>query len=872
MRSTNQACVLGLVVALGAACGDNQRPGLIVETRLAKSTFSAGEPIGARCAVLDAQGQPALDDAGEPLTSTIELAIAYQHEDSFATDADGQIVAARVGKATVRCAAPDLGLVDADPEDIEIIAGSPVRVVTRLARPTAVAGVAVGVSCLAFDAFNNAVTAFDQSLALSPFGAGTTATADSVSATFAGEYAVSCVVDGAAEVEEDLLIVVPALPSSLAVSVEPEREVYAVSEQVTLVAEARDQFSNRVEDISFAYTAAPGVPSPSEAQFRFAQDGAFALSATVTSPTVENLPLTRGQTVFVNSSGPTIQCMRADAPSQPGDAYMMQLAPSTVIVPVRVTDTFDVQSVAINGTPATFNASTGNYQAGVPVGFGMTFVDVVARDQFGRENSTTCFVLAAASFGAEDSHTAGSIGMRLDPTAIGDPQPTGLNSLNDILAVILSSAQLRGLVNGGLVAANPINDGSCGVFACSPRVNYNSGTIQWDQPSSTLALVTDGLQAQVTLPNVRLSVAACGTTCCIGGSTIAVRASSITATIRFGLQLQGGVLRASLQGSPTVAVGSVSLNGSGFCGFLIDLLEGFFTGTVRDAVRNALVSFINSDVAPLLDQLVSSLDINTLGQSFEVPRLDGSGNIALQFGLAFSTFEITTARALLGIGTRFTPASVGHNRPSLGIARRTAGVFLDPPGTSTARPVGLALHEGVLNQVLHGLWRGGFFQATLQIASGTATIDARLPPVATIVGTQAQMMLGGIQATIRIPGVIDTPIPILFGGRANAQVSLSGDALRFGNLTLTQLFVSFQASLTQTQRTAMASLLTQVLQSVLADAINDGLPALPIPTFALPEAAAEFGLPAGAELGILNPQLTTSGSHFVLTGGFGVRN
>src|SRR5262249_17642952 len=98
------------------------------------------------------------------------------------------------------------------------------------------------------------------------------------------------------------------------------------------------------------------------------------------------------------------------------------------------------------------------------------------------------------------------------------------------------------------------------------------------------------------------------------------------------------------------------------------------------------------------------------------------------------------------------------------------------------------------------------------------------------------------------------------------------DVLRLDNRTLTQLFVSFHTSLTQNQRTAMANLLTQVLQSVLADAINNGLPAFPIPTFALPAAAADFGLPAGAQLGILGPQLTTSGAHFVLTGSFGVRN
>jgi hypothetical protein len=872
MRSTNNACLLGLVLALAAGCGDNARLGLVVETSVAKPTVAAGERIGARCAVLDTLGNPARDDRGELLTPSTEFVITYQHEDSFSTDPDGEVIATRVGTATVRCSAPSLGLVDSDPEPIEIVPGPARRVVTQLASGTAVAGEPVGVTCLAFDAFNNPVTTFKQALALSPFGAGTTLSAETVTATLVGEYTVSCVVLGAADVEEDFLVVVPALPSSLVVAIEPERTVYAVDDQVTLVPEAHDRFGNRVDDIAVSYTSSPGVPSPSDARFQFTQDGTYALTARVTSPTFQDIPLAASLTVFVNSSGPAIECRRADAPSQPAEAYMMQAGPSTRIIPVHVTDTFQVQSVTIGGTPAAFNASTGNYEAGVPIGFGMSFVDVVAKDQFGKENSTTCFVLAAESFTPENTHMAGAIGMRLDPNAIGDPSPTGLNSINDILTVVLNSPALLGLVNDGILAANPISDGDCGVFACNPRITYNGGTIQWDAPSSTLSLVPGGLQAQVTLPNVRLVVRACGTACCIGGSTVSVRVSSIVATITFSLQLQGGVLRAALQGSPSLTVATPSLDGSGFCGLILDLLKSTFQGKARNAIRDALAGFISSNVAPLLDQLVSSLDINTLGASFSVPRLDGSGSVGLQFGLAFSSFEVTAARALLGIGTRFTPASIGHNRASLGVPRRTLNPLLDPPGTGSVRPVGLSLYEGVLNEVLHGLWRGGFFTAGLQLGFGSATIDARLPPVAMITGNQAQLMLGGIQATIQIPGIIDTPIQILFGGRATASFNLTGDTLHFGNLTLTQLFVSFQTSLTQNQRTAMANLLTQVLQTTLADAINNGLPAFPIPTFALPPSVAEFGLPPGAELGILNPQLTTSGAHFVLTGGFGVRN
>ena len=102
-------------------------------------------------------------------------------------------------------------------------------------------------------------------------------------------------------------------------------------------------------------------------------------------------------------------------------------------------------------------------------------------------------------------------------------------------------------------------------------------------------------------------------------------------------------------------------------------------------------------------------------------------------------------------------------------------------------------------------------------------------------------------------------------------MTLTGNTLVFGNLNLDQLFVSFQATLSQSQRTAMETFLTSALQSVLANAINNGLPAFPIPTFTLPASVSQFGLPAGAQLGITNPSITTTGTHVVLTGGFGAR-
>src|SRR5438128_2521214 len=127
-------------VTLIAGCGDNIRPGLFVDTRVASNTLAAGDQVGAKCSIVDEHGNPALDPHGNALTDETDLVVGYEAPESFATDASGQVVAAKVGTATVRCAAPSLALVDNDPEQITIVAGPPVRVITRLDHPTTLAG------------------------------------------------------------------------------------------------------------------------------------------------------------------------------------------------------------------------------------------------------------------------------------------------------------------------------------------------------------------------------------------------------------------------------------------------------------------------------------------------------------------------------------------------------------------------------------------------------------------------------------------------------------------------------------------------------------------------------------------------------------
>jgi hypothetical protein len=274
----------------------------------------------------------------------------------------------------------------------------------------------------------------------------------------------------------------------------------------------------------------------------------------------------------------------------------------------------------------------------------------------------------------------------------------------------------------------------------------------------------------------------------------------------------------------------------------------------------------------VLDGVVSNLDISSLSASFAVPRLD-SGSLTLSFAPAFTSLGTTTARALFGIGTKLT-APVGQTYASLGVAIPTGSVLTDPnpAGQSTA----IAAHIGILDQALHALWRGNYFHATVDPAQytggtpgqGTLSIDARLPPVASFVNGVVNLDLGDVDL------VLDTgqAITMTAGIRAHTNVALTGNALSFSGIVLDEVHLSSDMiSLTQMQQDQMQMVVQGLAQNLIDTSLNSALPSLPIPTFTLPASLAQYGLPAGAQLGITSPSLAVTPPHFVLRGGFGVQ-
>lgn len=828
--------------------------------------YQAGDTVHARCLVLDQEGNP-MDE----LSAAAQ--VGFSPAGLLTRNAEGEVVAAIVGTVEATCSLPRYGLYSPG-ENFLIVPGAPHNVVTEVVRTEVTAGEEVEATCAVFDYFGNEVTEYDAQIALSPQGEGMTTDGLVAVVEKSGLYAVSCDVAGASEVEEAFVRVNAALPASIAVSLRPDRNRFRIGDQSVMDTLVLDRFGNRVTGAQIQYDVIGGSASNQGNRFSFTNDGRFVLSANVTSALDADATEVRAELeVTVNSGGPSIECLRPGTTTV-ADAYMIDAAVgSNVAIPVRVADEFGVAEVRIAGVTAT-ETSPGVFTATVPnASWGLNVAEVIAVDQDGVESSRVCARLVSDDWVGETALLDNSIALKLAQQAFGPGTPNQLTTINEILRVILNSPGLKQMIDAAIPSR--LYSGGCGFTATVPNVDYVRGSLNFGAVTTAVNLRNGGLQLNLTIPNFSLRASACGAIACIGGSTVTARATSVTASINANLTLQGGRLRATMVGDPTVAINNINIDGSGFCGWLVGIISDIFSGTIRDEVTKVLRNMIRDEVGPMLDSLVSSLDINSIGDTFDVPRLDGSGTISLGFGIGMSSLSITeNNRALIGIGSRFSVGTAAHSRTSLGVARRVGNVLLEPP-TTASQPVGVALYEGVLNQVLHALWRGGMFQAEIPVSNGFARIDAMLPPVASITGSKAKIELGGLVLELGLPGFIDpaNPLRIVANVRASLNVSIANDQLGFSNFAIEPngLFLSFDDSIDATSRQIVEDVIGDVLEVILVSALNDGLPALPIPSFTLPASVSDYGLPANAQLGVTNPALTISGTHFRLMGGFGVR-
>lgn len=846
-----------------------------VDTILGSPTTTAGLANRVTCVALDVKGE------------TVEgVAMRFEiRPDRGWTPVEGdpdQVVGVRSDTYNVTCTAPALGLRDGTPARWDVFPGPPARLITSLDRAAIVAGDTVTATCVAEDAVGNAVDVADATVEILPVGVRAQIAGRDLTVETAGRLSVGCRLPGVVETVDAPLAVAPHLPARLVHTLDPDRTVHRLGSVVGLSARVFDRYDNPVPAAPLSWGLAPGLPDFGEGRWLGDTEGRYTATVQVAPPTFEDRVLEGESPFVIDAGGPALAC------DQPVDGAMLDTGRRSVRV--RVEDVLGVASLRINGQPAAV-LGDGLYGIDIDPTFGLNAQDVVAEDAAGNQSTTFCSHFAAPAYHNEDAPLTDAVQLVLTQRAVDDNLPAvPITSLTDLVRRVIDSDGLRATLDEALRAQNPIVPNECRVrvpvLGCLARFGAEYRSLTLAGPNTVRAtLVPGGLQLVARINNITVRGRSLGTI----ETDFTVRARYIEVAITFDVNLQGGRPNVTVRSTDRVEIGEIDLDLGGALGSLfdgiIDLIFGAFDGLVRDELAGAIEDFVQAEVDALLSDVLSNLDLAALGTELVVPALGGGEPTPLGLVLGFSALDVNAQRLRLGIGT----AVNGPSRQ----AAPSAGVPLPPgPVRIELAPVGslgASVSVALVNQVLHRLWRAGAFELTeagdllgdLPEGAGIS-LRVRVPPAAEGLTPNAEgapgirLHLGPAEGELRYPALFAEPLRVRLALKARASVRLrpgaagAGAEIAFEGIVIERLWVAFDGA--ETSPEAQAALerdLRRILQAVLDQSLNDALPTLPVPDFALPDALSEFGIPAGTRLGLQRPQLTSSPSHLVLDGSFG---
>jgi hypothetical protein len=836
-----------------------------VETRLGQAATTAGVANRVTCEVLDTEGVAVAD-----VETRVEVRplLGWRPGENA-----GEYIGGLAGTYHVTCAAPRLGLRDATPARWDVFAGPAASVVARVDQARVTAGDLVSVICEATDAEGNVLPVQDATVDATPSDPANDIDGQRITFTRAGRYQVACALPGVVSNASAEVVVGPGLPAALSAALAPDLPVYDVGAVLGYRPVVTDTYGNRVEDLAFAFTAEPALPGFGEGRYELAAEGRYHLGVCTVGPTATGMDLCATADILVDAGGPAVGCT-APAPGS------MLLLNGPVRLEGNVADVAGVARVTVDGEEVALDAE-GHFAVDVQPQWGLNVHDVVALDAVGNANSTFCAYFAADRYHPEGDVLDDAIQLVLTQRAVDDGPPARpLQSLTDLLLAVINSQGLIDTIDASLRAQNPVVPNECrtrvfGVCILSAGAEYRGLRIQGVNTISS-TLIDGGLRVRGRINNLELDVKLLGTIT----NTGRLLADFIEIELTFDINLVDGRPNIAVRSIDAVNVGPISSDFDGFLtGDVLDLVFSAFEGTVRSTVADALRSFLETQIDGLLTGVLGGLDVSSFNTAISIPSLGGGAPVDLQIAFGIDALVANPAQLRLGIATRVN-GGVGEAAVSAGVPLPPGpvGVPLDPRGTA-----GVSVSIGLVNQVLHGLWRAGTFQIDAgagglgNLPEGASlSLRVLLPPAA--IGTGAaddglRLFLGPATGSIVYPGLFDEPLRIQMAASALAAVELrNGNEIRFGGaggIQVDRLALTVDGvALTPETRATLEALFRNIVQALLDTSLSGALPSLPVPDFALPDSLATYGIAPGTRLGVRNLQLDGTPSHWLVDGVF----
>lgn len=834
-----------------------------VETRVGERRTPAGLEVRVTCQVLDQTGEPIVD----------EEATAEVHPDHGFERTDTGLVGVIARDYEIICAAPRLGLRDPTPATWTVVPDTPSRVVTWLDAEDIPAGGDVEIDCEAYDAYGNPTPDEQFGVRVDPPPGDVRQRGRTLTFGSAGAFELNCTLPGVEDAPTVPLEVRAGSPAEVSIALFPDRPSYRVGSVVEVVAQVTDEFGNPVPGAPLEFISAPELPTFGAGRFRLAAEGRYDVGVQVLGETYEGRDLSASRRILVDFGGPGIACER------PEDGEFVVRPQGGHDVSGTVADIEGVASVEVDGRPADFDGD-GNWRADVEVRWGLNVHDVIASDG-DDATSTFCAYYAAEEFVDDDAPMRDAVMLRLGQGALDDGRPdVPLTSLGDVLRRVVNSQGLIDTVDEAARSQNPIVPSECHVRvlgACLFRLGVEYTGIDIGGPNDiTLTVVDGGLRARAVIRELNVRAQMNGTL----SNRAGLRAEHITIDLTFDVGLRfDGQPDIRLRSLNEVGVGDLDANFSGLLGFVFELVFELFEGLVRDTIVDAIRDFLVDNIDGVLTDLLGNVDLGDLSQGFDVPSLTGGAPVPLTVTVGLSTLAFGGGQALVGVETTVE----GPVR----VADRGPGVPLLPGYDAIALPadrtVGAAVRLGVLNQVLHGLWRAGYFEAEAGgLVAGVAgdlpegvEVFLRFPRPPLVIGRDGEatvrVMLGPLSAGVVYPGFFVEPVQVRLAAEVAATVRLEGERdIIFEGVEVEDLHLALGgAEMPPRAREVLENTLTRVIQRIVDQALNDGLPVIPLPEFVIPDDLARFDLPAGAGIGLRAPRLTGVEAAWTLDGNFG---
>ncbi len=624
------------------------------------------------------------------------------------------------------------GQLDASPASLTVQVNVPRRLYAKLSPAKIAAGNASVLSCLATDAWGNAVANFPMSVSHAPK---VILKGKYMTGTVAGIYTVRCVPETMAwdlfEIHPASLHVVPGPPHDLLVAQVPAKVVYKRQDKVQFPAMVRDVFGNAIGglEVTMAVTApAKGfkVLFPNTVQFKV--DATY----TVHFEVVDHPSVVHTLEILVDGAPPLLTI------DYPPWGSTLTGKPSIQLMGIAGDEGAGIDKLEVNGKAAYPDAALKWYQQHGAL-HGLNRVLATATDMGGEQaRATRGFYFSSLYYPADagtpnDAMVADAIQLFMGKDFFDDgihdhAKPDDLATLMEIVAnAIPINAVLPPKVSEGDLDVSLSN-------ASMGKVSVN------------MAPVSGGLDIQIAVPDIhtglkvkaKLKLGPIKTKVSVSGS---IDIGKITIKTRVMISAKAGKPVSHIASS-NVQVDGMKLHVNGIAG-LFDFLWNILLDAYKKEFEKQIQSALVKELPGAFEQVFSILAVN---ESVELdPPLGAGPKLTLTLISQIAAMDFTPAGGLIRLDATVVAAK-GTSHVTLGAIGRggCVGKSLDAFTIDKSQRLQFAGHDDLMNQLLHALWYAGGLKgevpgselaksgeklAGFDLSKATVEIDFSLPPI-----------------------------------------------------------------------------------------------------------------------------------------------